>query len=425
MKQFGDESRIYEDIDVLDPNTDTYLPENLPEREEELDELHDVLKPVVEGGKPRNALVYGPTGQGKTVGINLKTSGLENWARQKKSQGEDVKLTVAHVSCEGANGSYQALSSTIKTMREIRNGPGEEAPVGHHQKKLLEMLIDEMEEIGGTIILVLDEIDGIGDDDYMLYELPRASLDGAKLGIIGITNDLNFRQNLAESTRSSLGKREVHFASYNANQLRDILSRRAAGALRDTYFDGDQSADNLVSDVLESGVIPLCASLAAQESGDARHAIELLSHACDYADRPNVKVVTEGHVREAHDRIETQAMAAGIASAPIQRQLALLSVVYQTAKGNEWTGTADLYENYKNLCDVGDADVLAYRTFDEKLGDLSGFGILEKKKTGRGKSGGVTNRYNLSLDVNTALGHLDGDGHERISDVVTVVRNSY
>jgi len=92
------------------------------------------------------------------------------------------------------------------------------------------MIIDELEAIGGTVIVILDEIDAIGSDDYILYELPRAEPDDVRLSIIGITNDLQFREGLDADVRSSLSEDEIEFAPYDANQLRDILARRAAGA---------------------------------------------------------------------------------------------------------------------------------------------------------------------------------------------------
>jgi len=77
-----------------------------------------------------------------------------------------------------------------------RYGPGEELPSGYQKKTLLSMIIDELEAIGGTVIVILDEIDAIGSDDYILYELPRAEPDDVRLSIIGITNDLQFREGL-------------------------------------------------------------------------------------------------------------------------------------------------------------------------------------------------------------------------------------
>jgi len=166
------------------------------------------------------------------------------------------------------------------------------------------MIIDELEEaIGGTVIVILDEIDAIGSDDYILYELPRAEPDDVRLSIIGITNDLQFREGLVTPT-SALRSARTKSSSlpYDANQLRDILARRAAGALRDTEIgDEDEPWQTLESTVLTDDAIPLTSALAAQDSGDAREAIKLLFRACRFADDEGEFEVTEQHVRDAHE----------------------------------------------------------------------------------------------------------------------------
>jgi len=157
MRSFGDEESIFVDMDRLNPNTQTYKPETLPERESELDQLHSALRPATLGSTPLNALVFGPTGQGKTVGITLKTSQLQKFADDK-----GIDLHVVHVRCKGMEKSYHVMTHLLKSLREKRFGPGEELPSGYQKKTLLSMIIDELEAIGGTVIVILDEIDAIG-----------------------------------------------------------------------------------------------------------------------------------------------------------------------------------------------------------------------------------------------------------------------
>ena len=164
-------------------------------------------------------------------------------------------------------------------------------------------MFEAMNEIGGTIIIVLDEIDTLGDDDRILYSLPRARAqdyveDHVFPSIIGISNDLQWRDSLSPKVKSSLYDDSVLFSPYNAVQLRQILRRRAAKAFRDTELipldDPDVDADPddsivkigqsdqeylLRSEVLTDDVIPLVAALSAQDTGDARQAIKYLRKA--------------------------------------------------------------------------------------------------------------------------------------------------
>src|SRR5437899_2209241 len=47
--------------------TPEYVPDKLPFREKQLNGVAEVLAPVLHGSKPSNLLLYGKTGNGKTV----------------------------------------------------------------------------------------------------------------------------------------------------------------------------------------------------------------------------------------------------------------------------------------------------------------------------------------------------------------------
>ncbi len=417
MRTFDEADKLYDDIDALEPDTETYRPKDLPEREDELDELHSALEPIARGGTPRDVLIYGPTGQGKTHGVKLKTDQLQEWADRN-----DVDLTTVNVQCKGSDKSYNVLTLLVKQLREVRFGPGVDKPVGHQRKTLVEMAFEEMEEIGGTILVVLDEIDAIGEDDYILYELPRANLDDAKLGVIGITNDLQFRDNLDADVRSSLGKREITFHPYDANQLKNILARRAVKALRDTEFEGsEEKFTALESGVLKDDVIPLCAAFAAQDTGDARQGLRLLSRSVELSKKENDEIVTESHVRKAKAGIERDRVGQSIRAETTQRKLALLTVVEAAENGETPAETSDLYEKYSDYCEAIDADNYIDHTFREKLNDLEHSGLLEKNRTGRGHGKGMTNTYDLQVSTETAFENLSADG--RLSKLVENIRS--
>lgn len=414
---FGEGETIYDDVDVLEANVGKYKPTELPEREDELDKLHMALRPVTMNGSPRDVLVYGPTGQGKTAGVQLKAEQLQEWA-----DNEDKPLEVVHIPCKGADSSYHVLTRLVKELREIRKGQGVDEPSGYQRKQLFEMVLDELETIGGTVIIILDEIDAIGEDDYVLYELSRANPEGVKIGFIGITNDLQFRNNLDADVRSSLGQREITFNPYNSNHLKNILARRAVQALRDTEFDGQNEAFvAMESEVLESGTIPLTASMAAQETGDARQAIELLSYACDLADDEGVGTVAERHVRAAKEEIEKEALIDTIGAETIQRKIALLTVV--SAELNDAVAeTKNLHQLYCDLCSYLDVTTLKQHTFREKLNDLVHSNVISKDRHGRGRGEGMSNTYALAGDVDpqSVLDALQDD--TRVGDIVDVIR---
>lgn len=283
--------------------------------------------------------------------------------------------------------------------------------------------MDEVENIGGTIIIVLDEIDAIGEDDYVLYELSRANPDDVKLGLIGITNDLQFRNNLDADVRSSLGQREITFNPYNAEHLQNILARRTVQALRDTYFeDGVEDFEHLRSDVLDDGVIPLSASFAAQKTGDARQAIELLSYACDLADDDSTPVIQETHVRQAKTEIEKEALIDTIGAETTQHKIALLTVVSAELNGAA-AETTELHNLYGEFCGYAEANKLKQHTFREKLNDLVHSNVVTKDRHGRGRGRGMSNTYSLAGDIDrdSVLEALEDDS--RVAPLVDVIRS--
>jgi len=414
MKAFGDDNTIFKEMDVLNPNEQTYQPTELPERADELDQIHSALRPATMGSTPLNVLVYGQSGQGKTVSIALKTEQLQTYADES-----DMDLTVVDVPCKGVDNSYHALTHLYKELREKQYGPGEELPSGYQRKALLNMVLDELEAIGGTVIVVLDEIDAIGDDDYILYELPRSNPEGVRLSIIGITNDLQFRENLDGDVRSSLGEDEVKFDPYDAHQLRNILARRAEGALRDTTFrDGIRDYAHLESEVVSDDALPLAAALGAQDTGDAREAIRLFFRAARFADDAGELEITEQHVRDARDFLEEKAIESGIRTLPAQKLLALMSTTWHISKGESTVATTPIYTQYKKMCEVEDVTPLSNRRFRDRLNDLSDSNILTKTQ-GRGR--GKQNRYGLAVDAATVVENLP-QKNERHGEVAELLR---
>lgn len=406
MKDFESNQNIYDDVDALDPEPDMYTPDSLPEREDELSTIHSALRPITMEGSPRNLLVYGPTGQGKTVAVDIKTNQLQEWAQNE----DGVTLTVLWASCKGSEKSWNVLADLVQAARKERKGPGVDKPRGHTKIELFELLTQELEKIGGTILVVLDEIDGITEDNYILYELPRADIPEIQLGVIGITNDLQFREGLDTDVQSSLASREVVFSPYDANQLRNILSRRAVHALQDTYFeDGVQDSSHLQSEVLTSEVVPYCAAKAGQNTGDARQAIRLLSTACDIALDNRSTTVSKEHVEQAEEELWAKTVGKEIIGETVQRKLALLTVLEAEVQTETPESTTELYKRYDRFTSTIDAETYSRATFRKKLNDLSHGNILDGDRRGRGRGKGMTNQYSLAIEQDIVIEKLRED----------------
>ena len=151
-----------------------------------------------------------------------------------------------------------------------------------------------MERAGGVHIIVLDEIDNLVErvGDNLLYNLTNLNtiLKRSRCCIIGISNDLHFTQLLDPRVSGRLGQEDLIFHPYGASEITDILTERANTGLRE--------------EVLEQGVVQLCAALAAQEHGDARRALDLLRISVQKAEQRSQTKVDPRHVRLAQSQLE-------------------------------------------------------------------------------------------------------------------------
>jgi len=374
-----------------------WKPEELPERDQELDEIRKALAPATRGVNAHNLFLFGKTGQGKTVAVDHELDLLQNWADNEG----DLDLDIVQISAHNQSTSYQLAGHLIK---EIRGGT---RPSGIDQQTMFDLLYDELRNLGETVIIVIDEIDSIGTNDELLYELPRARANGnirddQWISIIGISNDLEFRDNLSPKVKDSLYDSELEFKPYDATQLEAILGRRAERA----FVDG----------VLSPGAIPLCAAFAAQDEGSARQAIQLLYTAGELALNQEDHSVDESHVRDARDILERKRIEDGMRSLTRQDQLALIGVVALEAEGETPARTKQIYEKYGNIADSVGTDQLVVRRVRDHLQSLAMQGFLQAESRTTGVKGGQHYVFELKTDLETTLEILSEDG--RVKSVV-------
>lgn len=414
MGRFNRESFIIRDKDVL---RDDYQPETLEERDEELDEYAAALRPVIQGWQPNNVFLYGVTGVGKTAA----THDLLKELQASSEEYDDVDLNVIELNCTGCTTSYQVAVNLVNEIRSPTHplttvtSPREPmSETGYQQKRIFNELYNDLESIGGTILVVLDEIDNIGSDDDILYELPRArsQLDlDVKVGVIGISNNFKFRDNLSPKVKDTLCEEEILFPPYDASELRNILRQRASLALHD--------------DVLESDVIPLCAAFSAQDSGSARQALRLLRKAADIAENEAIDegetLISEDHVREAEHQIQRQQVVEGMHSLTRQGQYVLLTVCQLAAKGETPERTKIIYERYCEVLRSHGSDPLKRRRVHDHLSDLSLHGILRLVDSSGGR--GNYNEYELDVSLSSALDALENELGDQNSIRETAKRN--
>ncbi len=363
--------QIFKNRDVL---RHSYTPEYLPHRKEQIEAIASILLPALQGETPSNILIYGKTGTGKTATVKFVGRQLEEAGRKM-----DAHCYVHYLNCEIIDTQYRVLATLAKVL-------GKNVPMtGWPTDQVYEELKEAIDSRDQTIIIVLDEIDKLvrkGDD--VLYNLSRinSELDNARVSLIGISNDLKFKNFLDPRVLSSLSEEEIVFPPYNATQLEDILAQRAELA----FYDG----------VLEEGVIPYCAALAAQEHGDARKALDLLRISGEIAESRQDGRITRDHVREAVRKMECDHVVEAVKTLPNQSKVVLYAMILLHNSGKRKFTTGEVFAVYKTLCRKIGMDILTQRRVSDLISELDMLGIINSIVISKGRYGRTRE---IKLDV--------------------------
>lgn len=359
-----------------EPFEEGYTPEEILEREDEIESYGAALQDVLDGFGPPNVFVYGQTGVGKTATTKKILQHLT-----VDADATDISLTVLTVNCNKRDSTYKVISHLANELHPRRN-----FKQGTHPDTLWSNIYEQLDKIGGSIIVVLDEIDKLGEDESLLYEFPRANamneLANAKVGLIGISNNFKFRENLSPRVKSTLTEREIQFSPYNANELRTILDYYADL----TFYDG----------VLTENVVPLCAAFTAQDTGDARMGLDLLETAGDIARHEDAEKVTEDHVRLARTKVD-RANTRDIVTErlTVQMQVVLLALTLLVIDPDADAKVKTIYSLYKDLCEKIGTDVLSESRVRDHIDTLEMFGLAETGEQNLGRRGGRAFVYSL------------------------------
>ena len=360
---FKKRRRLFRNKDVLFHD---YIPEKLPGREKQIEALADHLKPVLDGERPGNLTIYGMPGSGKTVVTNYVLKMLNEVAEEENVS--DLVHTV-YISCPEVPSQSSLLQRIIS---ELRNEMVK--LTGWGLDKHYEELRKTLSNLRGNVILVLDEIDKVRNLDDLLYNLTRIRIEkGAKLSIIGISNNLKYMEYLDSRVRSSLGRNRILFPPYNAEELMKILQERAREGIKEGVLDED--------------VIPYCSALAAQRDGDARFAIDLLREAVTLAESEGVERVTREHVNRAFEKIEMDNIEKAVASFTLHQQTVLLSIVVCKEIGLKSVTTGDIYSAYLVLCNFLGISPATRQWVSETLNQFDMMGVISSTVVSRGRYG--------------------------------------
>ncbi len=379
-------SNIFKNRDVMRP---TYIPNELPHREHQITRVGLILAAALKGGTPSNLFIYGKTGTGKTAVVKYVIDKLSERASKIESR---LKVNHSYINC-------RIIDTTYRILARLAESVNVEIPfTGLPTDEVYFRFKDKLDCESQLLIIVLDEIDKLveksGTD--ILYNLTRinSSLKQARVNIIGITNDLKFKDYLDPRVLSSLSEEELVFPPYTALELQDILKQRAEMGFN--------------QGVIGPGVINLCAALAAREHGDARRAIDLLRLAGECAEREGAPRVCEDHVRRSMFQYEQDIVSELLKSLPIQSKIVLLSVYLLEKNKMPEIITGDIFNIYMKLAELIKVDNLTQRRVSDLISELDMHGLINAAIINKGRYG-RTKKIKLAVSPELIRSCLEKD----------------
>ncbi|MFH1053421.1 MAG: ORC1-type DNA replication protein [Candidatus Woesearchaeota archaeon] len=355
-----------------------YTPDNIEHRDEQIDQIAKILAPSLRLERPSSLFVYGKTGTGKTLSVKYVTNQLLESAKNS-----NIPIKIVYINCK----LKKVADTEYRLIAQVSRNFGKEIPpTGLPTDEVYKIFYSALEKQQTLLLLILDEIDQLVSKagDEILYNLIRINeeLKNSQVGIIGISNDLMFIDNVDPRVKSSLSEEEIIFPPYNALQIKSILEKRSKIAFRD--------------DVIDQGVIEKCAAYAAREHGDARRALELMRVSGEIAERSGHDKISMKHLDMAEEKIERDRLSDIVFTQPKQFQATMYSIIKISSEKKGVLFTGEIYELYKSICQTIGLRPLTQRRISDILCEMDMLGLINAKIISKGRYG-RTREITLSI----------------------------
>ena len=354
----------------------SYVPSEIEHRDEQINQIAEIIAPVLKLEKPSNLFVYGKTGTGKTLSLKYTAENIMNVAKEN-----NIPVKIIYINCK----LKRVADTEYRLIAELaREAFGKDIPTtGLPTDQVYSIFYKALDEEEKLLVVILDEVDQLvkKTGDEIIYNLTRinSELKNSQISLVGISNDMFFLNHIDPRVKSSLSEEEIFFPTYNALQIQDILRNRCKIAFKEG--------------VIDEGVIPKCAAYAAKEHGDARRAIDLLRVAGELAEREKSKQVVIKHIDFAEEKIEKDRIVDIVKTQPKQFQATLMAILQKTKElqnpneKNKVIYTGDVYDIYIKLCPQVDLRPISQRRLSDIIAELDMLGLINAKVISKGRFG--------------------------------------
>lgn len=377
--------RVYKNRDYL---SSKIIPEELPHREQEFNQIWSNLEYVLEGSTPSNLIIFGPPGSGKTVTVRKV---IEEIRREAENEGIDVLI-----------GYSVAEKTEMMTLVSICEDMDVSVP--KRGLSFFEVKRKLQEHLSGRkAVIVIDEIDKLIRPESnvdLLYFLTR----DPNICVVGISNVVTLLDNIVDKrVKSSWNPRKIVFEPYTADQLFDILKYRANKA----FYEG----------VVDDGILSYIAAIAVQRGGDTRYALDLLMMAGDIIKQQGLTKIDRTHIEKAIDELERDFLVKTVRSLSAPEK-ALLYVVTQAKRNGMQLKPEVAYTLANVVLSMIANQSLSHRRWSDYRGSLELLGYLGlvREGLGRGKGWHHYIKVNSTIDTYIVYKTLEQEFRDYIGD---------
>lgn len=284
---------------------DEFLPAEVRHRDAEVEGLSRALEPITEGDPGETALMFGPSGTGKTCIARFTLDRLRETV---------LDINTQYVNCWSHH-------STFRVLEQLCDGIDRAFDIRRRSTPTDELLKRLRDYDGPHYVVILDEADQLDDLDvlYEIYSIPRVTPV-----LIANEEEPLFAQMDGRIASRFHGAPKLHFQKYSLDQLVSILEDRVRWGLEPDAID-------------ESG-LTLIADAAA---GDAREAIAILRNAAREAEHEDLETIPHELIQESVSEGKTEIRQAAF-SRLNSHQRTLHSIIAEYGE----IGASDLYDEY-------------------------------------------------------------------------------
>lgn len=330
----------------------SYVPKELFHREEQMQRLETLFRPLALDNRSCTAFLNGPVGTGKTVTARKFCTDMCSFLAEKNRPADVIYINCRNSSEKGA---------LLQIIRHFDKGYPER---GFSVEEMARVMSSHISTNDRSLVIILDEVDILlkrGTTD-LVYQLTRARTELHSPVSVMMISQEPVDGYLDEASRSTFRRTNtVLFQRYSADELFAIVRSRAIDALVPGTFDDDPL--RMISD-------------EAAEYGDARIAIELLDRAAGLAEEESEGELTVEHVRAAKGMIFSSVPDSKLRALEINRKLVLLAVA-RGMKKNLTITSSSVEKTYAIACEEYGIPARKHTQFWMYLQDLEKQGIVK------------------------------------------------